>query len=344
MENEAKKTTFLQSKKWLRFQEETGRKTNCISSPQNFLQEGENEFGVGIIEHELPIVGKYFYVPRGPQIVAGDKGQMAGEMQKLIELAEKRNAGWIRIEPENEESLELIGKSISHKILKAPHDMQPRENFVIDISKNEEELLAGMKPKTRYNIGIAKKKGVRIEGARDKEQGTSRRHIEEFLRLTKEMAVRQGIKTHPEEYYRKMIGSLPEDMLKLYVAKYDGKVIAANLVIFYWDTATYLHGASSNENRNVMAPYLLQWQAILDAREKGCRFYDFGGVKISGKSQTTSDKKNDWAGITKFKLGFSVETAPTVFPGSYDVIIAKRKYSAYRMMQKIKSLIFDFLK
>lgn len=249
-------------------------------------------------------------------------------MRELVELAKKEHAGWIRIEPENDAALKIITENISEKIVKAPHDMQPKEVFVLDITKPAEQLLAEMKSKTRYNIGVAQKKGVVIS--------QNIHHVDAFLKLTKEMAARQGIAAHPESYYRKMIESLPSDMLKIYVAEYEGTVIAANLMVFYGDTVTYLHGASSNEHRNVMAPYLLQWQAIRDAKDRGFVKYDFGGVKTSNIKHQTSD---DWQGITNFKLGFSPETKPVVFPGSYDIIINPRKYAVYRGLQKIKSIL-----
>ncbi len=78
-----------------------------------------------------------------------------------------------------------------------------------------------------------------------------------------------GSHLHPESYYRKMFETIPAEILKLYMAEYENKIIAANIVIHYGNTATYLHGASDNEYRNVMAPYLLQWQAILDAKKAG---------------------------------------------------------------------------
>jgi lipid II:glycine glycyltransferase (peptidoglycan interpeptide bridge formation enzyme) len=92
------------------------------------------------------------------------------------------------------------------------------------------------------------------------------------------MAKRQGIMAHPENYYRKMFEVIPGDILKLYVAEYENKIIAANLVVFYGETCTYLHGASDDAFRNVMAPYLLQWLQIQDAKKAGCVRYDFGGV------------------------------------------------------------------
>lgn len=316
---------FLQSKEWMDFQQSVGRKTLEIG-------------GIFAICHKLPVVGAYLYVPRGLRTGTSDMGQMTRKMQEVIELAKKENVGWVRFEPKGGSVLGSLKNILKHKIVKAPHDMQPKENFIIDISKPQEGLLAEMKSKTRYNIGIAKKKGVQITKS-DKGQEASKKHVEEFLKLTKDMALRQGIKTHPEEYYRKMIESLPEEMLKIYVAGHEDKIIAANLVLFFGNTATYLHGASGNESRNVMAPYLLQWQAILDAKEKGCRYYDFGGVKISDKAQATSSGANPWEGITKFKLGFSPSTQPIVFPGSYDIVIDPCKYAVYRILQKIKSIV-----
>jgi lipid II:glycine glycyltransferase (peptidoglycan interpeptide bridge formation enzyme) len=295
---DSKEGDFLQSVQWREFQEKVGRKTLYI----------ENDgFLASVIEHTLPIVGKYLYIPRGPIMEHGvwNMDQKSG-MRELIDLAKKKNAGWIRVDLENNEILDTIKKNITEKIVKAPHDMQPREVFVIDIAKSAEQLLAEMKPKTRYNIGMAQKKGVRIFSCSKNEMECMRTELD-FFRLTKEMAARQGIVSHPEAYYRKMIESLPPDMLKIYAAEYDGKIIATNLVLFYGDTAIYLHGASGNLHRNLMAPFSLQWQAILDAKEKGCARYDFGGVKTHDTGHAAG---NGWEGITTFKMGFSTKTKP----------------------------------
>lgn len=255
-------------------------------------------------------------------------------MQSLVELAKKENAGWIRIEPSSKVLLQSIMENVEEKIVKAPHDMQPKEIFVIDISKSSEQLLTEMKSKTRYNIGIAKKKGVVV--IKDKQE----KFVDEFLKLTLQMAKRQGIVTHPQEHYRKMIESLPEEMLKVYVAEFEGKIIAANLVLFFNETAIYLHGASGNLHRNLMAPFLLQWQAILDAKERGCKYYDFGGVKTNFSNRSGKN----WEGITSFKLGFSPQTKPVEFPGSYDIILNSRAYSLYRGLQIAKTFIYKFRK
>jgi len=351
---------FLQSEEWRKFQESVVHRTFNVS---------ENNFRANIIEHKLPIVGRYFYVPRGPEIEILNSqfsilnqssifnDQIREKFVELIKLVKKNKAGWVRVEPGNQEALELIQgliQGFSLKIRKAPHDMQPRQIFVIDISKPEEELLAQMKAKTRYNIKLSQRKNVACIMYHVSSDGFNRA-MNSFIELVKITSERNKIKSHPENYYRKMLEIIPEKNLKLYTAEYQGKIIAANLISFYGDTATYLHGASDNKYRNVMAPFLLQWQAIKDAKEAGCKKYDLGGISTNyevstnyeqyettnkNKLQTTNYKlqATKWAGITRFKLGFSPKTKPVEFPGSYDIVIIPWRYWAYRKIQKIKRM------
>lgn len=324
---------FLQSVYWKKFQESVGRKNHTV------IADGDDDLiaYANIITHKLPVVGEYFYVPRGP-VACNTKyvtcnSKIKKFLDDLINLAKENNAGWIRIEPNSEEELKLIQKDLSgkHKIKKSSVDMQPKEILVLDISKSEEELLAGMKQKTRYNIKLAEKKEVQIYNLREE------KYIEEFLRLVEITAKRDRITSHPKSYYCKMFEAIPSDILKLYIAEYEGKVIAANLVLFFGRTATYMHGASDNEHRNLMVPYLLQWRQILDVKKAGCERYDFGGVKTCNTKHVTCNK-NSWQGITKFKTGFSPETETTKFPGCYDIILKPGRYKLYRALQKIKKI------
>ncbi|EKE25399.1 MAG: methicillin resistance protein [uncultured bacterium] len=326
---------FLMSVEWLKFQKAIGRNTHRVRR-DNFL--------AGIIEHNLPIVGNYFYCPRGPVFFESEANQISSfksQVDDFIGLAKKENIGWIRIEPTNEKMLNLIKDSIDEKVMRAPHDMQPKEIFVMSISKTEDKLLEEMKSKTRYNINLARKKGVIIKSSLDVSKEVKNKYVEEFLRLTQEMAARNGISAHAQNYYRKMIESFPEEMLVIYVAEYEGNIIAANLMLFHGKCATYLHGASGNENRNVMAPFLLQWQAILDAKKRNCESYDFGGVQTEGVKH---QKHSDLVGVTNFKLGFSPNTKTIEFPGSYDIIINPKRYWMYRGLQRAKSFAVRFRK
>ena len=314
---------FLQSQQWGKFQAAVGRNTFNVKN---------EDFSALLIEHQLPMVGNYLYCPRGPILNAQNQNlELKSFLNEINKLAISENAGWVRIEPENSGALKIIREVIGEKVVKAPHDVQPKEVFVLDITKEAEFLLTEMKSKTRYNINLAKKKDVEII------IDSKREYVNEFLRLTKEMALRNGITAHPENYYRKMIENLPDEMLKIYVAKFDEQIIAANLVLFYGNTATYLHGASGNVHRNTMAPFLLQWQAILDAKKLGYEKYDFGGIK-------TSSADNSWEGITQFKFGFSPNTKPLEFPGTYDIIINPRKYAVYRGLQRAKAFAVRFRK
>ncbi len=281
------------------------------SAKPGFLRE---EDVIYCTNYKLPFVGKYGYIPRAYNLGAED-------IKKVVEEANNKSLGWLRLDIQGQE---LVKKLEEKYILqKSPHNMQPKQNFIVDIDLPEEELLARMKSKTRYNVRLAQKRGVKIIVSRDK------KYIDKFIDLVEQTAKRKGVSFHQREHYLQMFQNIPEDVLQLYVAEYEGEVIAANIISFYGGVATYLHGATSNNHRNVMAPFLLQWQAILDAKKREMKYYDFGGI---------FPESNDGGqqGITRFKIGFSPKTKPFKTVGSYDVVLNKWKYWLYRLLQKIK--------
>lgn len=161
---------------------------------------------------------------------------------------------------------------------------QPDHTLILDLTKSENEILAQMKPKGRYNIKLAEKKGVTIREVRASAIAT-------FHQILTETTSRDGFHGHNQEFYENMMKSLSGQALRnsppaathpptacLYFAEYEGKVIAGALNTNYKDTATYYYGASSNNYRNVMAPYLLHWHAIKEAKAAGYKFYDFFGI------------------------------------------------------------------
>ena len=324
---------FLQSPEWARFQEMNGREVV------------RTESGAYGFVHTLPIVGSYLYLPRFP---SGNISDPQSDLKGLVLLAQQEKFGWIRVEPETEEVLHvcehvisLRGENERIRLMKAPHDMQPRETFVVDISKSEEELLVQMKAKTRYNVRLAEKKGVRIFMTREK------KYQDIFLTLIEATVKRQNILPHPKSYYEKMIAVFSEERLMLFVAEYEGVVLAANLVLFAGDTATYLHGGTSDTHREVMAPVLLQWEQMREAKRRGCVWYDFGGVSVSVEINNHQSKIAAWEGITRFKLGFSPDTIQRAFPGCYDIVVDWKRYGLYshlRFLQKSLSIMKKFLR
>lgn len=313
---------FLQSEAWRGFEEREGHSTF------HFENQG---LWANVIEYRLPVVGKYWYVPRGPILdqKSNIKNQKRGTewWQNVIEEARERGVGWVRVEPRGEEALTLLREwSRPYGMKKALHDMQPREILVMDISKSEDEILAGMKTKTRYNVRLAEKRGVEVSSER------SEVAVQEFLKMIRETARRNDIAAHPEERYRNFFEAFSEEMLELLVARRDGTTLAAILVSFFGDTATYLHGASSDDDRGSMAPFLLQLRAIQRAKRRGCARYDLGGVDTIGERPSL-------AGVTRFKRGFAENVKTVRFPGSSDIILLPSRFSLYEIFGMSKMFV-----
>ncbi len=226
----------------------------------------------------------------------------------------------------NQSDLKKIRETLNYRVVKAPHDMQPKDHFIIDISLGEDELLKNMKSKTRYNIRLAERKGVKVFISRKKED------LRKFFNLVNKTAERKNVSFHSFDHYEKMFESLPEDCIELYLAEYKGKIIAGNIATFYNGVATYLHGGMDGEYRKLMAPFLLQWKMIKDAKEKGCVWYDFGGV-FPGSND------NGKSGITRFKMSFSPKMEIFEMVGTYDVVFSPVKYWVYKFLQRVKGIV-----
>jgi len=284
--------SFLQSEEWEEFQNSIENQTFRVDD-------------VLLIKKSLPIRKSYLYAPR-IGIINQELG-ITNFLNKTTELAKKENCAFLRID--------IVDKPqvTSHK-LRRTNDVQPSQTVILNLKKTEEELLFDMHQKTRYNIRLAEKKGVKIKESND---------VNIFWQLTKETTKRDRFKSYGKEYYKKIIAS---DMIKLYVAEYDNKILAAGIFVFYGETVTYLHGASTHEDKNVMAPYLLHWEMIKLAQREGYKYYDFFGI----------DEKK-WPGITRFKKGFSGEEIS--YPGTFDVVFSRAWYTIYNLVRVLYKLV-----
>ena len=257
--------------------------------------------GSMIIRHKMPRGFSWLYCARGPLLNYASKNiqrQMEEIIKALSPIAKKEKAIFMRIDPASQGPLgSLKGFKKSHL------GFQPEHTIILDITKPEEEILAQMKPKGRYNINLARKKEVTVRKSKD---------TEAFYKILNETTARDKFHGHGKDFYENMIKSLRGDgisipLAELYLAEFEGKTIAGIIATFYKDTAVYYYGASSNEHREKMAPYLLQWTAIKNAKEKGLKYYDFLGVAPEGA------KNHPWAGVTEFKKkfgGYAVAYSP----------------------------------
>lgn len=315
---------FLQSFDWGKFQKSVGRKVFYRA-----VLDGEDFLTVAlIVEHQISFRFKYWYMPRGPvitsQVNIKDREDICKFLiENISKESKKKGVVFLRMDPAEEIGAENIFARCGLKNIEG--SVQPRDTLVLDLEMGEEEILSKMKPKTRYNIRLAEKKGVEIFSEELTETG-----FESFWNLMGETSNRDGIVSHGRDYYYKLLDSLKEEEdLKafLYLAQYQEKIVASNIVLFFGDYAVYLHGASSNEHRNVMAPYLLQWRQIQDAQSKGCVSYDFWGI-------TVDDENPRWRGITKFKEGFGGRVVRYV--GVYEKPINISFYNLYSFFKKMR--------
>jgi len=290
--------SFLQSSAWTDFQKSLGRKTWQMDSAL-------------IIKNDLLFGKSYLYSPRlRPDAHRDFGGQARFEdwINRVKKIAKDEKAIFLKLEFEDSADKKILKKFGFRK----SQNIQPQKTLILDITKPEEELLKQMHSKTRYNIRLAKKKNIEIKKDKNK--------FEEFWRLLQQTTKRDGFRPHPKEYYRKM---LEVSRVELFVAEYQGKVIAANIVVFYRKTAIYLHGASDYKYRNLMTPHLLQWKQIKEAKKQGCSEYDFWGI---------NEKK--WPGVTRFKKGFNGKEV--IYPGAYDLVFQPIWYKIYQLARKFR--------
>lgn len=256
---------------------------------------------------------KSWYLPRGPIFLSAENEESLW-MQLIIDLkreAKLQDVMAIRFEPEN---WSLPGEKFGQKI----KSIQPEKSLFLDLSHSEDELLSQMHPKTRYNIRLAEKKGVEIIAGNSDD-------LLEFWHLLQVTTSRDGFRGHSLAHYQKLLEQ-GKGAIELWLARRDGELLAAGLFSFYNGRAVYLHGASSDENRRYMAPYLLQWRMIQRARSFSCHYYDFYGID-----------EIKWPGVTRFKRGFGGEER--IYPGSFLLVISPWRQLLYTLFSRLAALV-----
>lgn len=290
--------SILQSWIWAEFQESLGYKIHRFSG---------QSYAALAVELPLPMGKKYIYCPKGPL------GDALGCLPELKKLSQDSVVIFARLEPQKEIDLP-----------RAAHEVQPHLVWMLDLNKTEEELLIGMKPKTRYNINLAQRKGVRVREG-------DRADLIQLWQMMLETASRNKFRLYPQNYYFKMWEVLSATYLKVLIAEYNGRPLAGMLLAIFGDSAAYLHGGSSANHKEAMAPYLLHWEAIKLAKNSGLKFYDFGG--IAGTDQT----HHAWAGISRFKKGFGGFEVDS--PGAFDLVFSPIWYNVYKQARLVRKLI-----
>jgi peptidoglycan pentaglycine glycine transferase (the first glycine) len=315
--------SLLQSWMWGEFQHSLGRTTARVGVRD---QSGQLIACALLVRHELPFGLSYTYVPRGP-IVAGqisgkpDSKALKELLSEISVVAQSWKSAFVRLDPPLAESAAEWFTKFGYR--EAASQTQPRVTARLDLGSGRDKILAGMKSKARYNIRLATKKGVVVR------ESIQPSDAELFIKLNRETTERDEFVAHEDDYYRvqfEMLGRA--GLLKLFVAEYEQQPLAVIAVGFHGNTAVYLHGTSSNLERNRMPTFAVQWEAIKSAERLGMRWYDFHGVA------PTDDSSHPWAGITRFKLGFGAQRV--AYMGALDLPLKKFAYAIYRTRVRLR--------
>ncbi len=322
-------SSFLQSWQWGEVQDLLGR-----THWRWLIEDNRKLTGTAlVIRRDLPFGRSWLYVPRGPMVDWSQTLPAWPDFRaKLVELAEEEQAIFVRIDPaisEREQSPAARARreAMGDAFRKAEREVQPRHTLILDVTISEQELLAAMHAKTRYNVRLAERKGVHVRFTQAKED------VEIFLQLAREVQSRSGFHYHPDEYYRAIMETLgAEGMSELAIAEYAGEPVAAHMMVYAGGVASYIHGASSFAHRQVMAPAYLYWQTILRAKEKGCTKYDFFGI-----APADAPAGHPWAGVTRIKSGFGGKREDYI--GAYDLVLDAGLYHFFSIARRAKSLL-----
>ena len=331
--------SFLQSAMWGEFKSRFG--WNALSFLIDW--DGYEKRPLLALTRRLAPGFSFAYVPWGPQLPpgfpAGNRAVVLAELAAKLKPLLSRNTAFIRFDPP---WYSEAGTGVSHNedaalkaagFKRAAADIQPPDTAIVNLNLPCEQILASMKPKWRYNISLAGKKGVCVNIG----GGTE---LEKFYSLLKDTAQRDGIAIHSFEYYKTLFeicekrNKNGEDLsLRLYTASHEGDTLAAIVVLFRAQYAAYLYGASSNEKRNLMAPYALQWKAMQDAKEADCQYYDLFGIPPN------EDPNHPMAGLYRFKPGFGGQIIHR--PGSWDFPYKAAIYGLFNFAEAMRKKLRD---
>ena len=251
---------------------------------------------------------------------------------RLAMLGKKHQAIFIKIEPYIYESAlkenpnKNFRKNLKSFGLVKSKDLYPRFSNIIDLTKSEKELLLDMKSKTRYNIGLAERKEVEVKIDREDDS------FEEYLKLLEETTDRQAFYAHTKDYQRKMWIQM-RDAGMAYIARavHENETLSAWILFVFNDRLYYPYGASTRRKQNLMASYLLVWEAIRFGKRNRCNEFEMWGCL-----GPDPDKDHSWYGLTRFKTGFGGNLVEYV--GAHDLILSPFAYKAYLLLDKVRWL------
>lgn len=257
------------------------------------------------------------YIPKGPALAQADPQAVEMLWEAVHSRSRHMRAICLKVEPEwRDEETSRRDWLVAHSLRPSPETIQPRRTIIVDLEPREDEILAQMKPKWRYNVRLSARKGVVVQAGSLEDMPT----FHELMRIT---GRRNEFGVHSLEYYRRALALFaPEDCAVLFVAYYQGRPLAGLMAYAFNQQSWYMYGASSSVHRELMPNHQLQWRAMQWARAKGCKQYDLWGIPDDDPGTQSL------AGVHRFKAGFGGQVVR--YLGAYDYVYSAPLYWAMR--------------
>lgn len=240
--------------------------------------------------------GSHFFCPYGPVFSEWKKSYFEAFVDHLWQIGKRNGLTFLRISPflANSKKNYQLFKDLG--FIDAPMHVVAENTWLLDLNNSEKKLLSQMRKNNRKLINRAKRDGVTVH------RDTSDEAIEHFIRLHKDTKVKHDFTPYPDDFFREQVRSFrKDDQVVVFNAEYNGEIIGSAIVMYYGNMAAYHHGANSIKHQKIPASYLIQWEAILEAKKRGMQNYNFWGVSPD------KDRPHPISGVSHFKRGFGGE-------------------------------------
>ncbi len=268
-------------------------------------KQGLTTLHVGIFQDHVLIGGAIFYTsmrrngagiliaPEGPVLPWQDEWLSSEGLKLIMDNAQAQASELglmaMRIEPR----LPLPVPPALREFGRAPVDLLPRETIYVDLSPSTEQILESMRPKGRYNVNLANRRNITVT------EDSSVESIRKFHAILSEASERDEFAVEPLSFFENLASVLsPAGYARFLFSEHEGETLGALLLLTFGNRATYLYGGISNQKRNLMSGYALQWQAMTKAKELGCTTYDFYGF------DSFQAPEHNYARFSQFKSQF----------------------------------------
>jgi len=307
----------LQSWAWGEFRKKTGVAVERVG----FFENGVLVKAFQVFFHSIP----HFNLTAGylPKAEMPDEEQLTA----LHQLGKKHNALFVKLEPN---IAQKVGSQSAHSAIVdfllargcvEGKSLFTKYTFQLDTAHSEEDLFSNLNSKTRYNVNLAFKKGVKIV------ENTTEQGMEQYLEILAETTQRQGFYAHGPEYFRTMWQSFGQTgMMRIFNAVYEDQILVSWVMFIFNGKMYYPYGASRSIHREVMASNLMMWEMIRLAQSLNCNSFD-----MWGSLGPEPDEKDPWFGFHRFKKGFGGDLVE--FLGTYDLVLNPQMYSLYRIAE-----------